>query len=603
MTATRRNLGAAGLTFLIGTGGAVALDDVSYTVRAPSEEQREEMRDLLRGVSLISQAENDGRTDPQDLVATALADYRQLLEALYARGYYSGVINITIDGREASAIPLLDLPDQIGVIRVDVETGPQFRFSRADIAPLPSSKTELPDGFAEGEIAESEVISDTVDAAIEAWREDGNAKARINRERVIADHNAARLSAEIGIAPGPNVIFGDMAVATASAVRESAIRRIAGFPRGEEFHPDEIDGVLERLRDTGAFSSVTLTEAEALGPGDTLDMTLEVSDQPPRRIGFGAEISTLEGGALNAFWLHRNLFGGAERFRVEGSVSNIGSSESGMDYRLSGRLDIPAIYGPRTDGYIRGLAAFEDEPTYESARLEFGFGATRELTDDLEVDLGLGLRYSDVKDDLGEREFFLLTFPAGLTLDKRSNELNPRQGYYVNATATPYVGLNDTQSGARLYADARYYLGFGDGDPNVLAGRLQVGSIVGSELTETTPDYLFYSGGGGTVRGQPYQSLNVDLGDGDEIGGRGFLGASLEYRRDITENLGAVAFYDAGFIDADSFVDGDSDYHAGAGLGLRYQTGIGPIRFDVAGPVGGDTGGGAQFYIGIGQAF
>ncbi|SLN69800.1 Translocation and assembly module TamA precursor [Roseivivax jejudonensis] len=603
MKSTLSGLAAAGTAFILSGGPAVALDDVSYNVRAPSEDQRTEMRDYLRDISLISEAENDGRTDPQDLVATSLADYTQLLEGLYSRGYYSGVISILIDGREASGIPLLDLPSNISQIRVEVQTGPQFRFSRADIAPLPSSRTPIPEQYAVGEIAESTVIEDAVDVAITAWREDGNAKAQVSSERVIANHPDARLSSEIGIAPGPNVTFGDMVVTTPSYVRESAIRRIAGFPRGQEFAPSEVDAVLKRLRDTGAFSSVTLTEDEALGPGDTLDMSLAVSDQLPRRIGFGAEISTQEGAALTAFWLHRNLFGGAERFRVDGSVSNIGSSESGMDYSLSSRLDIPAIYGPRTDGYVQGSLAFEDEPTYESTRAEIAFGATRELTDDLEVDLGIGLRYSDVIDDLGEREFFLLTFPTGLTFDRRSDELNPRQGYYVDVDATPYVGLNDTQSGARIFADARYYLGFGDGDPNVLAARVQLGSIVGSELEETAPDYLFYSGGGGTVRGQPYQSLNVDLGDGDETGGRGFLAASLEYRRDITDALGLVAFYDAGFIDRDSFIDGDSEFHAGAGVGLRYQTGIGPIRFDVAGPTGGDTGDGVQFYIGIGQAF
>ena len=41
----------------------------------------------------------------------------------------------------------------------------------------------------------------------------------------------------------------------------------------------------------------------------------------------------------------------------------------------------------------------------------------------------------------------------------------------------------------------------------------------------------------------------------------------------------------------------------GAGLGLRYDTGLGPIRLDVAAPVRGSTGDGVQIYIGLGQAF
>jgi outer membrane protein assembly factor BamA len=51
------------------------------------------------------------------------------------------------------------------------------------------------------------------------------------------------------------------------------------------------------------------------------------------------------------------------------------------------------------------------------------------------------------------------------------------------------------------------------------------------------------------------------------------------------------------------FLDDSANSHAGAGLGVRYDTGIGPIRFDIASPISGDTGDGVQFYVGLGQAF
>ena len=69
------------------------------------------------------------------------------------------------------------------------------------------------------------------------------------------------------------------------------------------------------------------------------------------------------------------------------------------------------------------------------------------------------------------------------------------------------------------------------------------------------------------------------------------------------ENIGVVAFYDTGYIGAESFYDGTGEWHAGAGVGLRYLTGLGPIRLDVAAPVAGSTGAGIQVYLGIGQAF
>jgi translocation and assembly module TamA len=64
-----------------------------------------------------------------------------------------------------------------------------------------------------------------------------------------------------------------------------------------------------------------------------------------------------------------------------------------------------------------------------------------------------------------------------------------------------------------------------------------------------------------------------------------------------------VGFLDVGQVDADGLFTGAGNWHAGAGLGVRYATGVGPIRFDLALPVGGATGDGVQIYLGLGQAF
>jgi translocation and assembly module TamA len=197
----------------------------------------------------------------------------------------------------------------------------------------------------------------------------------------------------------------------------------------------------------------------------------------------------------------------------------------------------------------------------------------------------------------------MITLPAAGTWDFRDDELNATSGSYVSARVTPFAGIGSTASGLRAELDARSYRALGGDGDVVLAGRLQLGAVFGPSLAQTRSDYLFFSGGGGTVRGQPYQSLNIDLGAGTEVGGRSFLGLSGEIRIPISGPIGAVAFVDAGYIGAESFVDGSGDWHSGAGLGLRYQTGLGPIRLDVAAPVSGRTGDGVQLYIGIGQAF
>jgi translocation and assembly module TamA len=132
---------------------------------------------------------------------------------------------------------------------------------------------------------------------------------------------------------------------------------------------------------------------------------------------------------------------------------------------------------------------------------------------------------------------------------------------------------------------------------------LQLGSIAGARLDRVPNDMRFYSGGGGTVRGQNYQSLGITL-DGRASGGASFVGLSGEVRASVTDTIGIVAFADYGVIGADAFPEDWDNAHSGAGLGLRYKTPVGPLRVDVAVPVSGDTeADDYHLYIGIGQTF
>ncbi len=577
---------------------ADALDKVIFRLA----EENDELRTELRNASALQTAFEDERTSAQDLFAAALSDYGRLLDALYANGFYSPTIDILLDGRQASDIPLLSVPTQVNDVRVLIDTGPIYRFGRTEVTPLPPA-TEMPPDFDRNERARSGTVGDALDTAIISWRDAGYAKAELADQSVVADHARRALDVSMRIAPGPRVKFGVLRVNGNSAVRGAVIRRVAAIPTGAQFSPKILSDAEQRLRRTGAFSSISLEEGETVAPDGTMDIGANVVDAKPRRFGFGAEISTLEGVKLSSFWLHRNLFGGAERLRIDGEVSNIGAADSGMDYSLGARLEIPAVLGPDVDGFVFSEIAHLDETTYLSDRIELGLGLTRTYSESLTASAGVGFLYSETEDDLGDRTFTLITLPVSATLDERDNELDPSSGYYLDASATPYIGVSGSQSGARVTGDARYYFPIVEDKSQVLAARLQLGSVIGSDLEETLPEYLFTSGGGGTVRGQPYQSLDIDLGDGDSTGGRSFVGVSTEYRTDLSGNLAAVAFYDAGYIGENSFYDGSGNWHSGAGLGIRYKTGIGPIRFDVAAPVSGDTGEGVQFYIGIGQAF
>ena len=116
-------------------------------------------------------------------------------------------------------------------------------------------------------------------------------------------------------------------------------------------------------------------------------------------------------------------------------------------------------------------------------------------------------------------------------------------------------------------------------------------------------DRLFYSGGGGSVRGYEYQGVNPRLPDNTPRGGLSLFETSLEVRRDIGESFGAVAFVDGGAVGFQETPNLNNMRYA-AGIGARYKLPFGPVRADLAFPLNPREGDSSfQVYISIGQAF
>ncbi len=607
MRSVRRNrrqgmIVATALTALLLAAPLPALDRLDFTVSTEDKA----LTKVVRASSLLLAEQADGTTDPQDLFAAARADYARILGALYAEGHYSAAISILIDGREAANIAPLNAPNRIGSITVTVDPGPVFAFSRATIAPL-APDTRLPQGFAPGQPAHSTMVTEAVDTATLAWREAGHAKVAPSAEDLIADHDRATLAAEIRLDPGPALRFGQLAVTGAEKMRENRIIKIAGLRYGEPFSQSELDRAAQRLRRTGVFRSVTLTEAEYPVSGDLLPISASVVEEKLHRYSVGAELASLDGLSLTGYWLHRNVNGGGERLKIDGAISNIGAGTSGIDYALGVTLERPATFSPDATATLSFDIGHLDEVDYYADYADLGLSLRYYFSDQLTARAGIGYEYSEGRDPGGKFRFRSLSVPLGVTWDRRDDTADARKGFYIDATLKPFWGLGTTGSGARLTFDGRAFRSFGQRDRVTLAGRVQAGAILGSDLLDTPRDDLFFSGGGGTVRGHPYRSLGVlvNRGFGPDflIGGTYMLAMSAEVRTRVTEKIGVVGFVDAGRIGVDGFFDTSVDWQAGAGLGLRYETGFGPIRLDVAAPVHGETGNGVQFYIGLGQSF
>jgi outer membrane translocation and assembly module TamA len=301
------------------------------------------------------------------------------------------------------------------------------------------NRPDLPTGFRIGAPAESGVIVAAVGAAVDGWRSQGNAKAKVTAQDVVADHASATLSADIQIAPGPVLRFGRLTVTGQDRMREGRILKIAGLPEGERFDPAELDRAATRLRRTGVFTSVSLAEDAAITPPDYLGITATVVEQKPRRYSLGAELGSLDGLKLSGTWLHRNLMGGAERLELWAEVTNIGSGTSGVDYTLGAKLDRPATFSPDTNLGLAVEFGHLDEADFFADVASTSVTLSHVFSDSLTGRAGLSYSYAAITDAVGDATYRDLALPLGLSWDRRDSKTDAKRGFRDRRKQTLFI--------------------------------------------------------------------------------------------------------------------------------------------------------------------
>jgi translocation and assembly module TamA len=598
--------------------------DVTFTVTSDDDD----VEDALKGASNLWGDREEPASGASGLLAKARGDYRRLLGTMYAQGRYGPTISILVNGREAADLPPdTELPDPASVA-VTVNPGPVFNFGRADIvnqAPAPTDRrdrVELPsdNGFVPGEVAKSGVILQAENLAKEAWRQQGHPKAAIAERRVEAAHDSDTLDATLVVEPGRRAVYGTTTVQGTSRMDPDYVAYMTDLPRGEEFDPDDINRANDRLGRLEVFRSQRIEEGETIAANGELPMAVIVQERPLRRFGLGASYSTLDGAGVEGYWLHRNLFGRAERLRFDAKVAGIGADvvdrssdepqSSRFDplaftYRVGATFTKPGVFTPDTDFIVSLFGDREVLDAYTRTAVTAQVGFNHIFSEELSGSLFLSGGPSRFYDDLGQRDFTTVGLPGTLTFDNRDNKVDATEGFFVEAMLEPFFEFNYGNAVARGTVEGRTYYGFGEDDRLVAAARLKIGSLVGAPIEETAPDRLFFAGGGGSVRGYEYRSIGVESDDDDGItGGRSLIEGSVELRAKITDTIGLVGFVDAGYVGEKSIPDFGEELKVGAGVGLRYLTGLGPIRGDVAIPLNpGRDDPDFAFYIGIGQAF
>lgn len=594
------------------TEESVIVDPQPYVVTFTSSEGGA-VETAARNASSLIADESEPASAAAGLIAKARGDYRRIIAALYNEGHYGAAVSIRIGGVEASTLaPDVNLPDPVDVT-IAVTAGPLFTFNNVAIvnqAPLTSDagdEVELPvmRGYGAGQIARSSVILAAEQLAVQAWQQQGYAKAEVVNRDVIADHARQTVDVTITVNPGRIAAFGDINVTGTERMNPEFVRQQAGLAVGQEYDPDEIERAQKRLDRLEVFRAARFQAAQEIGPDGLLPYQLIVEELPGRRFGAGASFSTVDGLGVEGYHLWRNLFGQAERLRLDARVASIAwpIDTAQFDYFFGGTFTKPGFLTPDTDLVAAISAERTIYPTYTETSALGRVGLTHYLSDELTLEGGASYERARFDDVFGTRDFSTLGVYAGATFDGRNSTVDPTEGIYAAGTAEPYYDFAFGKMGLRVTAEARTYFGFSENDQFVLAGRIKGGALLGPGLNEIPPDKLFFSGGGGSVRGYGFKSIGVDNGNGQVTGGRYLLEASLEARAKVTESIGVVGFVDGGYVAADTF-PGLEDLRLGAGVGARYYTGLGPLRLDLAIPLNKRAGDpDYAIYAGIGQAF
>jgi translocation and assembly module TamA len=583
-------------------------DPVAYTA-AMTVKSSTALDETLRAASELLNKQNEPPSGTIGLLSRAQSDHQQLIATLYQAGHYGGIVAIRIGGRPYQQIPIGDALARAGPVSVaiNVDPGPVFTFGRVDILSAgdgASSAAAL--GLSAGEPARSGLILEAENRLIEDWRKRGFPHVRIKDRTITADHATHRLDVVIAVETGRAATFGTVTVTGTERMDADFVAWQAGIPAGRVYSPEIIKAAAKRLRALEVFDTVVISEAEMLAADGTLPISIEVGERKRRVIGIGATASNTEGFGAEAFWAHRNLFGRAERFRIEGAVNRIGdaSGVDDLDYHAAITFAKPGVLGPATT-LTAGLAADQENPDAFSKRAVSGeIGLTRIFTDQLTGSAGLEVEWSKTTDVFGANTNLLIGAPLALVFDSRDSTLNPTEGFRATVMAEPIYDAQNSNAFFIAQGSLASYLSLSDADRLVLAARVAAGSIVGASLAAIPSDRRFYAGGGGSIRGYAFQAASPRTPAGVLTGGRSFAEASLEARIAITDTIGIVPFIDVGGAFTGTIPGSGGTFFAGAGVGLRYLTPVGPLRLDVAVPlktISGEPDYG--IYVGFGQAF
>jgi len=529
-----------------------------------------------------------------------LTDLDRVRTALRESGHFVGTVGYDLE---------ID-KDELTIV-IQVEEGPAAKVESVDVVTSDFTPTDAERRALEGalRLKVDDVLTeeeyDASRAALDRYlQQAGYAYVRVDKAAVV-DTATERARVTYTITRGPAAVFGETVVSGTSAVAPRLIDREVQWHPGEPWDPRKVEKTQANVFGLHLFRSVAVKPSNLEAQSGVVDMAITVSEGPPReiKVGIGYGLEDELRGQIR--WQHYDFFGGGRQLGFSAKASFI-------KQEVAGEFRQPYFLGPQQTFVAPLTQAREEEPGFTVARIRFAPRIERRLLPDLRAAIGYNIEYDDtsnVPDETKARleDFkargFVSSVTALLERNTANDLLDPHEGSVMTLTGEQAGGpWGGDFSFYKVAFEAKKYVPvFGT---RVLAGRVRIGGGDGFGSTHDIPIFRrFFAGGVNSTRGYGRYEIGPLTDGGDPIGGRSLLEGNFEFRTPVYGKIGGVAFVDVGEVRESPFSYNLADLQFGVGVGVRYQTPIGPLRLDFGIPLEPRGQQPWQVHFSIGQAF
>jgi outer membrane protein insertion porin family len=411
---------------------------------------------------------------------------------------------------------------------------------------------------------------------------------------------------EYSIEKGPLCQFGETIINGNEYFSDDYILKQLNYKEGDKYRKSKLRDSRLYLYSLQVFRIVSIVpKKDSENFQNPIPVEIFIEESPKWSTKFGAGYGTEDKFRAFADLNRRGLLGGARRI-------NLYLKHSALEpYVVSLRWIQPHFLTRDLSLTLNPYINKKAEPGFETRT--FGINIPLTYRHNNTWSSSISYYLEDVEQTVEEGDVELPDFEddkfpynkSGILLntifDNSSPRFSPHEGIHASLgfKINGYI-LGGTFSYTRLWGEFRTYKDIG---PFILAYRLMMGGISSSDTSNFIPvEDRFYAGGSTSVRGWRRADLGPKRQSGSPLGGKSLLETNLEIRYFLFWKLSIVAFLDSGNVWTGSWNYKLNELAYATGGGLRFETPIGPVRFDVGVPIWNEKKS-PQFFLSVGQAF